>query len=63
MFRKIAAIAMVTPAAAVGATRQVFLAAYRALRATILWLTGPNPNGISWLTRPARGGALFLKIL
>ena len=49
VFRKIAAIAMVTPAAAVGATRQVFLAAYRALRVTILWLTGPNPNGISWL--------------
>ena len=49
VFRKGIAIAMVTPAAAVGATRQVFFAAYRALRITILWLTGPNANGLSWL--------------
>ena len=42
-------IARITPAASVGATRRVLKAACQALRITLQWLTGPNPNGLSWL--------------
>ena len=42
-------VARITPAASVGATRRVLKAACQALRITLQWLTGPNPNGLSWL--------------